>query len=85
MTQQSKETMNTIYQWATPFLIALVGFFAQLQLSDIRAELKELKVANTEYKASTAVILRDIQYLQRKIDEHERWLDELDKENRSKR
>lgn len=76
MTDKSKETMNIIYQWITPLLIALVGFFAQLQLSDIRSELKELKVANMEAKAATAAMLRDIHYIQRKIDEHERTITE---------
>lgn len=80
MTAATKDNiLSGIERWIAPLLIALVGFFAQLQLSDIRSDIKEVKVFMIEVKAQNAVLERDIQYLQKKVDEHEDWLDNLDR------
>ena len=77
--QQKEQTFGFIQQWITPLLIALVGFLGQVQFSDIRNDLKEMKAFMTEAKSQNAVLQRDIMYLERKIEEHEKWLDDLDK------
>lgn len=79
MTAATKDNIvSGIERWIAPILIALVGFFAQLQLSDIRSDQKEIKAFIVETKAQNAVLQRDVEYLQKKIDEHEKWLDDLD-------
>lgn len=80
MTATTKDNIvSGIERWIAPILIALVGFFAQLQLSDIRSDQKEIKAFIVEAKAQNAVLQRDIQYLQKKVEEHEDWLDDLDR------
>lgn len=76
--------MSVLLQWITPILVGLLAFFAQVQYADIRTELKELKAYASDMKAGYAVQVREIQYLQKKLEDHERWLEDLEKVNRGR-
>ena len=81
MTQQQDKTIEQIKSWLFPLLLAVLGGLLQMQYSGISDQLDNLNNTIQKIDKEAVVNARDGQYLQKKIEEHERWLDDLDQQN----
>jgi hypothetical protein len=80
-TNGSRETtsvIDSIKAWLFPLLLAGIGAMVQINYASISADMKELKVKMEELAKSQAVNVRDFNYIEKKLNEHEKWLEQLD-------
>lgn len=81
MTAAQKENLiESLKAWVFPIVLAGLMALVQMQYSNIVTDLKEVKVFIQKSDRNQALYEREFQYLQKKIEEHERWLEGIDKE-----
>lgn len=79
-TVQNKETFEgKLAKWAFPFLMSALIGFVSLQASQIQNNLEELKNEVTEMSKGEAILIEQIKYLDQRVINMDRWLDEVDK------
>lgn len=61
--------------WVTPILLSIVGFFVMGILTDV----KDIKANQILFMKEQATMQAKIVELERRMDGHEKWLDEIDK------
>ncbi|MCB0595498.1 MAG: hypothetical protein KDD28_15505 [Phaeodactylibacter sp.] len=75
-TKPKMEDFNKMVStWLTPILLGVVGFFTMGILNDV----KEIKASQILFMKEQATMHAKIENLDRRVDGHEKWLDEIDK------
>lgn len=77
-TENGGNILDSIKAWVFPLLLAAFGGLLQLQYNSIVSDMKEIKAFIQKSDRDHALYERDILYLTKKIEEHERWLEEVD-------
>lgn len=75
-TKPKMEDFNKMVStWLTPILLGVVGFFTMGILNDV----KEIKASQMLFIKEQATMQAKIENLERRVDSHEKWLDDIDK------
>lgn len=70
--------IETIKAWLFPLLLAGLGTMLQLQYSAISADMKDMKLKLEKMDKDQALSAREFNYIDKKLTEHEKWLEQLD-------
>ncbi|MBX2927004.1 MAG: hypothetical protein KF852_04150 [Saprospiraceae bacterium] len=76
--QQTHNVIDTIKSWLFPLLLAGLGTMVQLQYNSISADMKDMKLKLEKMDKDQALSAREFNYIDKKLNEHERWLEQLD-------
>jgi len=80
MSEAQKEQMiSAVKAWAFPLLMAAFMALVQSQYTRLLDDMKLVTEYIQKAERTGAEAGKDIMYLNKKVEEHERWLEELDR------